>query len=106
MEDELAEFLARHQAVIEETERWHGRTLPLRVRSYLSNELPPLDLIPSARGLVFRNDEVLVVRDAGGRTHLTPGGQRETGETLIETWRREVLEEAGWTLREIRQLGF
>jgi len=47
--------------------------------------------------------EVLVVREQNG-AHLWPGGRREPNETLIETAQREVLEETGWTVIDMRRL--
>ncbi len=45
---------------------------------------------------------VLVLRD--GRTEV-PGGTREPGESIETTLRRELLEEAGATLRSFRPIG-
>jgi 8-oxo-dGTP pyrophosphatase MutT (NUDIX family) len=97
-----AEFLAAHAAQAEEVVRWGE--LRFRVASYLGERLPPLELISSVRAVVLRDEGVLVVRDPGA-VHILPGGRREPGETLLETLRREVLEETGWTLDEPKLLG-
>ena len=102
---ELDAFLARQGEYVEETQTWGGGSLPLRVRSYLSDDLPPIALVTTVRAVVFQDSHVLVIEDADGNVHLTPGGRCETGETLEETLRREVLEETGWTLQEVRLLG-
>ncbi|MCH8295421.1 NUDIX domain-containing protein [Candidatus Poribacteria bacterium] len=103
MELNLAAFLSCHKALVEDSAVWGD--LPLRITSYLSNELPPSHYITSVRGIIFHNDSILVVRNPQG-IHISPGGQREAGETLEETLRREVLEETGWTITEVRMLGF
>lgn len=76
----------------------------LRVRTYLTTRLPPLDLVSSVRALVRRDKQILVVRDPVS-VHILPGGRREPGETLLQTLEREVLEETGWTLRAARLIG-
>lgn len=76
----------------------------LRVRTYLTATLPPLDLVTSVRALVRQDDQILVVRDPVS-VHILPGGRREPGETLLHTLAREVLEETGWTIHEPRLLG-
>ena len=103
---ELARFLARCGRLAEEIAIWGqgaGATR-LRLTSYLTAETPPLAYVTSVRSLVFRGDEVLVVRDPDGY-HVIPGGRREVGETLEETLRREVLEETGWALGPITPFG-
>jgi 8-oxo-dGTP pyrophosphatase MutT (NUDIX family) len=106
----LKTFLRRHAACDEATTAWTA--LRFRVTSYLSDELPPAGLVTSARCVLLRAgearssaDEVLVVREQKG-AHLLPGGRREPHETLIETARREVLEETGWTVTGVHLLGF
>jgi 8-oxo-dGTP pyrophosphatase MutT (NUDIX family) len=54
---------------------------------------------------VFRDDEVLVVRDPD-EVHELPGGRREGGETLLGILQREVLEETGWTIDGVAAPGF
>jgi 8-oxo-dGTP pyrophosphatase MutT (NUDIX family) len=76
----------------------------LRVRTYLTSTLPPLDLVSSVRALVRQGDQILVVRDPIS-VHILPGGRREPGETLMQTLEREVLEETGWTIRDARLIG-
>ena len=77
---------------------------------HLSADLPPLDVVSSVRGVVFRDgtNDVLVCRDADGRTHVTPGGRREPADAPPDvTLRRHVTAEAGCTIGEApRPLGF
>jgi len=105
MEPDLAAFLARHKAQTQEVAVWGGGAHPLRITAYLGHEPPPLAYVTSVRTLVFRDETALVLRDRDG-LHILPGGRREAGETLEETLRREVLEEAGWALRAPTMLGF
>lgn len=101
----LALFLNTQAPVAEEEVAWLQGTLPLRARSYLTEKHPPLEYVTSARAIVLRDDSVLTIRDPHG-VHITPGGRREPGEALMETVRREVLEETGWTLSTLLPLGF
>jgi 8-oxo-dGTP diphosphatase len=105
MNSDLAQFLAHHTPMVRETTAWHDDCMPLCFTCYLGAVLPPLAYITSVRGLLLRENSVLVVRDPR-TTHLLPGGRREAGETLEETLRREVLEETGWQLEEPSMLGF
>jgi ADP-ribose pyrophosphatase YjhB (NUDIX family) len=99
----IDQAVAQLQAQTEEVVAWPP--LQLRVRTYLTTTLPPLDLISSVRALVRRGNDIMVVRDPIS-VHILPGGRREEGETLLQTVQREVLEETGWTIRDTRLLGF
>jgi 8-oxo-dGTP pyrophosphatase MutT (NUDIX family) len=99
----IEQAVAEQQALTEEVVEWPP--LKLRVRTYLTTTLPPLDLISSVRALIRRDNHILVVRDPIS-IHILPGGRREEGETLLQTLQREVLEETGWTIRDTRLLGF
>lgn len=102
---EIKLFLVARAKVATERAVWGNGTLPLEIVSYLGEGLPPLELITSVRSLIFRGDSILVMRNEGG-THIIAGGRREAGESLEVALRREVLEEAGWRVTVIRQLGF
>jgi 8-oxo-dGTP pyrophosphatase MutT (NUDIX family) len=100
---ELASFLSPLSPVSTETETWGG--LPLLIHGYLSDSLPAIRWISSVRCVIFSNDKVLVVRSPDS-IHVLPGGRLESGETLLETLHREVLEETGWTVKNPELLGF
>jgi 8-oxo-dGTP pyrophosphatase MutT (NUDIX family) len=105
MDTELAAFLQRHMPGPHESALWGDGTVPLSITSYLSQEMPPLDYITSVRAVMLQGEKVLVVRDPVGH-HILPGGRREAHETLRETLQRELREETGWSLKEVRHLGF
>ena len=107
MDAAFAAFLARQTPFHTEAAiwPWEHDEIRLRLASYLSDELPPLDLITSANALVFHGDMVLVSCNRDD-THIWPGGRREGGETLLQTLAREVFEETGWTIRAVILLGF
>ncbi len=103
--EELEAFF-RWQVVRGESEiSWGNGTILLRIRAYLTQELPPLPSITSVRGLVVLGDSVLVMRNRDD-AHILPGGRRQAGESLEETLRREIREEAGIEVRDPKPLGF
>jgi 8-oxo-dGTP pyrophosphatase MutT (NUDIX family) len=106
MEEELIRFLATGTLICSSSAEWGNGTLPLEIKCYLGNEPPPLKYVSSVRAIVFQNHSVLVVKQANGQMYILPGGRREKGESLLETLRREILEETGWTLLSTELLGF
>lgn len=102
MNSELTAFLSEKKLLNEASAIWGKGSLPLQISYYLSDELPPTDYITSVRCVLFRNvpsvKQVMVVRDATNNYHVIPGGRVKPGEKLLDTLRREVLEETGWTI--------
>ncbi len=105
MESLLAEYLAPLEPDRRETVRWRGGAMELQVASYLHQGLPPLAYVTSVRGLLASPRGVVVLRDRDG-PHVLPGGRREAGESLLDTLRREVREEAGCSIQSPILLGF
>jgi|SRR5579862_3527923 len=105
MEASLSLFLRGRIKLSEEIVAWAGGAIRLQLTSYLANDLPPLELVTSVRGVVINDGAVLVVRYPDGLSIL-PGGRREEGEEIEETLRRELVEETGWEVGDIRLLGF
>lgn len=99
------DFLANSKPFAEETAVWVNGTVHLQIASYLTSELPPRHLVTSARCIFFQGNKVMVITEPDGKKHPVPGGRCEDGESVAETARREVLEETGWTLDSLHQIG-
>jgi NUDIX domain len=78
----------------------------LRGRTYIGGFEFPSELLTSARAVVFKGSRVVVVDEIHGERHIEPGGGIEAGETVEQTVRREVSEESGWTVGDLKPLGF
>ena len=102
MDDALAGYLAPLTAFRVETKAWHDA--PLHVTCYLTEASPPLRNVSSARAIVIHQEKVLVIQDPD-RNHIMPGGRLEPDESIEDALRREVLEETGWTLSSVLQIG-
>ncbi len=85
--------------------QWLNNPLPLRQRTYLCPTLPPDELISSARAVLLRGNEVMLIRDHRDEPYIIPGGRREPGETVLETLQREMREETGWSVRDTAVIG-
>ncbi len=103
-DSELADYLASGSLLTEGSVSWGD--MPLKISVYLTAALPPGQYVSSVRAIVFRDDDVLVVRGERGQFYILPGGRREKNESPEETLRRELLEETGWALKELSILGF
>lgn len=89
-----------------ETVVWVPGELEFQMETYLTDFLPPDELITSVRCVVLQDDCVLVLADADGITHILPGGRREAGESLEATVRREVGEETNLRIGTLHGVGF
>lgn len=103
MDAELERFLMRCTPMASEAVTW-GERMRLRATVYLGQDAPPLRYVTSVRAVVLRGGSVLVQQDRDSR-HILPGGRREGGESLEATLRREVGEETGWSVGEVKQVG-
>ncbi len=101
----VAAFLSPYTADATERMVWYDGEIRLVVSSYVSDGLPPRDFITSVRTLVFHGDNILLMQNRD-RYHILPGGRVESGETLPEALRREILEEAGIEISGSERLGF
>lgn len=62
---------------------------------------PKLDV----RGVVFRDERILLVEERDGGRWSLPGGWVDVGESPSEAVAREVLEESGYASRPVKLLG-
>jgi len=106
VDEALGRFLRHRMPEVEDTAVWADGSIPLRITAYLTAEEPPSSCVTSVRGIVVRDETVLVVWNEQGEPHLLPGGRCEPSESLQETLHREVLEEAGVEVRDPAMLGF
>lgn len=60
----------------------------------------------SARGIVYSNNQLLMINSGFYDDYSFPGGGVEGDETLIETLEREVLEEVGVLITCYQEVGF
>lgn len=100
----FAAVLAAHEPFFDhEVRRPQGL---LRARGYAAAIAVPDIIVSAVRAVVFRGSQVVVVSESDGTSHIMPGGRREVGESLEATVRRELLEECGWHVGELRPFAF
>lgn len=79
------------------TDKDFGMDVP-DVRSYIE--------MRSARVIILDKDKnILVLHSRGLNYHGVPGGGIKEGEDVVEAAKREVMEEAGCKIKNIRELG-
>lgn len=104
MHDDLMTFLADHEPIAVEDVVW-GSRMRLRITAYLTDAMPPLRYVTSARAIVMHGDRILVAEDVDGGRHVLPGGRLEASELPEAALHREIAEETGWQVEGVRQLG-
>lgn len=100
--DTLENFLSGHASIGGWKDEWFG--VPLEAQVYLSKRLPSQALVSTARGVVLRGDDVVLV--CSSPPILAIGGRLEPGESLEEALIREISEESGWCVRSYGMIGF
>lgn len=59
----------------------------------------------ASRGIVLKGNKMLAFLKQRTGQYKLPGGEKEGDETPEDTFRREVLEETGYTVKNIRKIG-
>lgn len=89
--------------VLERVARLLGAPLSFRLARIWWRIRKPVTM--GVRAIVFRDGEVLLVRHTYRPGWFFPGGMVHRGETLADAARREVHEETGVTIGDVRLLG-
>lgn len=63
---------------------------------------PPERIRPSARGIIIKDNKILLSHELNTGVYMTPGGGLEEGETLQECCVRELREETGYEVIPIK----
>lgn len=87
------------QYLFEDT-RWGAVSAQFERRA----DAPPDALISNVTVVPFAGDLVVIIRLVDG-SYEVPGGTREAGETILDTARRELIEEAGARLIDYLPFG-
>lgn len=101
----VVRFLADKRPALVSYVSWGRQRLDFDVASYLSNEIPPPELITSVRGIVLYGDCIVVMENEDGR-HFMPGGRLEPGESFSVGLCREIGEESDLVVDSAELLGF
>lgn len=98
-------FRPAEKPVATDTDSWFNGRMVFTVDTYLGSVSAPTELVTSVRCVLRCGTQIMLVEDAEGRQHVLPGGQIEPGESRREALEREILEETGYTLASVEQLG-
>jgi 8-oxo-dGTP pyrophosphatase MutT (NUDIX family) len=104
LNQDLESFLADLVPACSERVSWRGGQIELENQVYLTDRPSLPSLTSSGRCIVVSDGKVLVMSNPTD-THILPGGRIEPNETIASATRREVLEETGLELAEMRQVG-
>lgn len=83
---------------------WHEVQIKLEVRTYLTDRPAPQEFTSSGRCILFSSERVLVMSNPSGK-HILPGGRIEPGESISTATIRELREETGLLVTDLRQIG-
>lgn len=101
----LAALLSELTPIGTQRETWPGEVV-LEITGYLTERLPPLDLVSGVRAILRNGDAVLAFDEPEG-THILPGGRIEDGESPADALVRELREECACSISgEPRLVGF
>ncbi len=78
--------------VLEHDSHWRG--VLYRFKIYSATDFSQLNNVEQVYGLVLDSDNEVLLVSGDKKQWILPGGGVETGETLIDTLKREVYEEA------------
>ena len=87
--DPIRQFFSARTPIAEEQVHWLNGAIRLRLRVYLTEELPELQYVTSVRAVLATDRGYAVLSNADG-LHVLPGGRREAGEELTTTLAREL----------------
>ena len=106
MDKDLEQYLSTGTKLGSIDVMWGEGTMPVKITTYLSDAMAPEQYISSARSIVVKDNSVLVVSQENGHHYILPGGRLEPGESPLDALHREILEETGWTISDLKHIGF
>jgi len=101
---ELQEYIDGLDFVSSEQAIWEPGKVGFEIRAAFTQSLPPISTVTSVRCVLIQSDNIMTVTDPE-RIHVLPGGRIEEGESYMETLRREIGEETGYTIANSRMIG-
>ncbi|MDE0190744.1 MAG: NUDIX hydrolase [Gammaproteobacteria bacterium] len=101
----IERFRRSRKPVATDTESWFGGRMVFTVHTYLGLVSEPIEPVTSVRCVLRCRNRIMLMKDAEGRQHVLPGGRIEPGESHLGALSRELLEETGYTLAKVEQLG-